>query len=103
MVKKSRWWDTWDSVQSNKIKENETVKEFVSIFDRLYNQIPTDYHPTTSLVHLLYMNSFEGKLGYILKDTYPTSLVEAKKFSIDIEENLLDAKIETFQYPRNKT
>jgi hypothetical protein len=30
-------------------------------------------------------------------------LAEAKEFSIDIEENLLDSKIEPFQYPRNKT
>jgi hypothetical protein len=30
-------------------------------------------------------------------------LAEAKEFSIDIEENLLDSKIEPFQYPRSKT
>jgi hypothetical protein len=36
-----------------KKKENETVKESISIFDRLYNQIPTYYRPTTSSVHLL--------------------------------------------------
>jgi hypothetical protein len=48
--------------QFNQIKknENETMREFISIFDRLHSQIPTDYHPTTSSVHLLYMNSFEG-------------------------------------------
>jgi hypothetical protein len=55
----------------------------------LYNQIPTDYCPTTSSVHLLYMNSFEGKFLYILKDKNPTSLREDKEFNIDIEENLL--------------
>jgi hypothetical protein len=30
-------------------------------------------------------------------------LAEAKEFNINIEENLLDSKIEHFQYPRNKT
>jgi hypothetical protein len=44
-----------------KKKENETVKEFNTRFDRLYNQIPIDFHPTTSSVHLLYMNVFEGQ------------------------------------------
>jgi hypothetical protein len=44
-----------------KKKENETVKEFISIFERLYNQIPTYYLPSTSSVRLLYMNYFEGK------------------------------------------
>ena len=49
--------------QFNQIKKNknETIKEFISIFDRLYNQIPTDYRPTTLSICLLYMNAFEGK------------------------------------------
>jgi hypothetical protein len=49
------------------------------------------------------MNAFEGQFRYIIKDKKPTSLAEAKEFSINIEENLLDSKIEPFQYPRNKT
>jgi hypothetical protein len=36
------------------------------------------------------MNAFEGQFRYILKDKKPMSLVEAKEFGIDIEENLLD-------------
>jgi hypothetical protein len=44
-----------------KRKENETLKEFISIFDSLYNQIPTEYRPTTSSICLLYMNDFEGQ------------------------------------------
>jgi hypothetical protein len=64
---KSRWSEKEDGrtlgTQFNKIKkkENEMVREFISRFDRLYNQIPTDYHPTTSSVRLLYMNDFEGQ------------------------------------------
>jgi hypothetical protein len=37
------------------------VKEFNARFDKFYNQIPIDFCPTTSSVHLLYMNAFEGK------------------------------------------
>ena len=44
-----------------KKKENEMVREFISRFDRLYNQIPTDYHPIASSVRLLYMNAFKGQ------------------------------------------
>jgi hypothetical protein len=64
---KSRWSRKEDGgtlgTQFNQIKkkENETVREFISRFDRLYNQIPTDYRPTTSSIRLLYMNSFEGQ------------------------------------------
>jgi hypothetical protein len=103
---KNRWSTKADGgtlgAQFNQIKkkENEMVKEFNSRFDRLYNQIPTDFHPTTSSVHLLYMNAFEGKFRFILKDKKPTSLALAKEYSVDIEENLLDSRVEPFHYPR---
>jgi hypothetical protein len=42
------------------------------------------------------MNSFEWKFGFILKDKNTTSMAESKEFSIDIEENLLDYKVEHF-------
>jgi hypothetical protein len=51
---KRRWSKKVDGgtlgTQFNQInkKENEIIKEFISIFDRLYNQMPTDYHPTKS-------------------------------------------------------
>jgi hypothetical protein len=62
--------------QFNQIKkrEYETIKEFITIFDKLYNHIPTDYHSTTSSVHFLYINAFEGQFRFILKDKNPTSL-----------------------------
>jgi hypothetical protein len=107
------WDETWTmqglnmrrlGAQFNQIKkkENETVKEFNTRFDRLYNQIPTEFCPTTSSVCLLYMNAFEGKFHFILKDKKPTSLAQAKEYSVDIEENLLDSRVEPFQYPRAK-
>jgi hypothetical protein len=74
---KRRWSRKEDGgtlgTQFNQIKkkENETVKEFISRFDRLYNQIPTDYRPTTSSVRLLYMNAFEGKFDTFLKIKIP--------------------------------
>jgi len=39
------------------------------------------------------MNDFEGEFRYIIKDKNHTSLEEAKEFSINIEENILDSKI----------
>jgi hypothetical protein len=82
-----------------KKKENETVSEFNTIFDRLYNQIPTDFRPTTTSICLLYMNAFEGKFCFILKDKKPTSLAQDKEYNADIEENLLDSRVDPFKYP----
>jgi hypothetical protein len=82
-----------------KKKENETVSEFDTRFDRLYSQILTDLRPTTAVVHLLYMNAFDGKFLFILKDKKPTTLAQAKEYSAEIEENILDSKVDPFQYP----
>jgi hypothetical protein len=71
---KNRWTTKKDNgmlvAQFNQIKkkENETVSEFDNRFDRLYSQIPTDLRPTDAVVHLLYMNAFDGKFCFILKD-----------------------------------
>jgi len=102
---KRRWSTKKDSgtlvAQFNQIKKkkNEIVNEFNTRFDRFYNQKPTDFHPTTTSVRLLYMNDFEGKIWFILKDKKPTSLAQAKEHSSDIEENLLDSRVDSFQYP----
>jgi hypothetical protein len=48
------------------------------------------------------MNAFEGQFRFILKDKKHTLLAQAKEYNIDIEENLLDSRMEPFQYPRVK-
>jgi hypothetical protein len=104
-----RWSTTTNSetlgAQFNQIKKKkiETMKEVNTRFDRLSNQIPTEFRPTASSICLLYMNAFEGQFHFILKDKKPTSLAQAKEYSVDIEENLLDSRVEPFQYPYAKT
>jgi hypothetical protein len=48
-----------------KKKENEIVSEFDTRFDRLHCQILTDLRPTSAVVHLLYINAFDGKFCFI--------------------------------------
>jgi hypothetical protein len=78
------------------------MSEFDNRFERLYIQILADPHPPDAIVHLLYMNAFDGKLCFILNDRNPTNLAQTKEYSVDIEENLLDSKVDPFQYPRSK-
>jgi hypothetical protein len=102
---KSKWTTKKDNgmlvAQFNQIKkkENEIVSEFDTRFDRLYSQISTYLCPTAATVCLQYVNAFDGKFHFILKDKKPTSLAEAKEYSAEIEENLLDSKVDPFQYP----
>jgi hypothetical protein len=106
---KSRWETKKDSgmlmTQFNQIKkkENETVSEFDTRFDKLYSQIPKDLCPSEAVVCLLYVNAFEGKFGFILRDKKPNTLEKAKEYSAEIEENILYSKIEPYQYPHTRT
>jgi hypothetical protein len=99
---KSRWTTKKDSgmivAQFNQInkKENETMSEFDTIFNTLYSHILIDLCPTTATIRLLYVNSFEGKFLFILKDKKPTYLAQSKEYSAKIEENILDSKVDPF-------
>jgi hypothetical protein len=48
------------------------------------------------------MNAFDRKSSFILKDEKPTNLAQAKEYSADIEENLIESKVDPFRYPRAK-
>jgi hypothetical protein len=86
--------------QLNQIKkEYETVNEFENRFDKLYIQILTYLRPTYVVIRILYMNSFDGKFHFFMKDKNPTNLAKAKEYNVDIEENILDSKVDPFQYP----
>jgi hypothetical protein len=45
------------------------------------------------------MNAFDGKFCFILKDKKPTTLAQVKEYNAKIEENILDSKVDPFQYP----
>jgi hypothetical protein len=75
------------------------VSEFDTRFNRLYSQIMTDFSLTAATIHLIYVNAFDGKFFFILKDNKPTSLVEAKEHGENIEENILESKVDSFHYP----
>ena len=50
----------------------------------------------------LYTRSFNGQLGYLLRDNNPQSIQEAQEIATKIEGNLLSAKIEPFSNPESE-
>jgi hypothetical protein len=106
---KNRWTKKKDNkmlvAQFNQIKdkENARVSEFDNRFDRFYNQILTNLRPSDAVVCLLYMNAFDGKLCFILKDKNLTSLAQSKEYNAEIDENNIDSKVDPFDCPRTKT
>jgi hypothetical protein len=83
-----------------KKKENETVDEFDARFDNFLSKIPKYLCPPVAAILLLYLNSFEGNFGFILKEKTPDSLTKSKEYSVEIEEHIISSKIEPFQFPR---
>jgi hypothetical protein len=85
-----------------KKKENKTVNEFDTRFDNLHSHIPNDLCPPEVVVCLLYVNSFEGKFGFILRDKKPEHWQRPNNIVHEIEENILCSKIDPFQYPHSR-
>jgi len=83
-----------------KKKENEMVKDFDEMFDRLLRDFPNKLKPSDGTILLHYINAFEGQFGFLLRDKSPTNLEMAKECASKIEENLLSSKAEPFNTSR---
>jgi hypothetical protein len=82
--------------------ENESIREFHTRFETLLQKIPASHHPKDDYLVHIYTKSFNGQLGYLLKDKNPQSIQEAQELATRIEGNLLSSKIEPFANPRGK-
>jgi hypothetical protein len=82
--------------------ENESIQEFHTRFETLLQRIPASHHPKYDYPIEIYTRSFNGQLGYLLKDKNPQSIQEAQEITTKIEGNLLSSKIEPFANPRGK-
>jgi hypothetical protein len=82
--------------------ENESIREFHTRFETLLQKIPASHHPKGGYLVHIYTKSFNGQLGYLLRDKNPQSNQEAQEWATKIEGNLLSSKIEPFANPRGK-
>jgi hypothetical protein len=82
--------------------ENESIWEFHTRFETLLKKIPASHHPKGDYLVHIYTKSFNGQLGYLLRDKNPQSIQEAQERATKIEGNLLSSKIEPFANPRGK-
>jgi hypothetical protein len=82
--------------------ENESIREFHTRFKTLLQRIPASHHPKDDYLVHIYTRSFNGQLGYLLRDKNPQSIQEAQELATKIEGNLLSSKIEPFANPRGR-
>jgi hypothetical protein len=83
-------------------RENESIREFHTRFEAALQRVPPSHQPKDDYLVHLYTRSFNGQLGYLLRDKNPQSIQEAQELATKIEGNLLSAKIEPFANPRAK-
>jgi hypothetical protein len=82
--------------------ENESIREFDTRFETLLQIIPTSLHPKDDYLVHVYTRSFNGHIGYLLRDKNPQSIQESQELATKIEGNLLSSKIEPFANPRGR-
>jgi hypothetical protein len=83
-------------------KENETIKEFDTKFEKLLQQIPNDIFPRREHLLFLYTNAFPRNFGFMLKGELPKTLEEARELATRIEDNISYCEVEPFYAPRTK-
>jgi hypothetical protein len=62
-----------------KNKENENVKEFDTRFENLLQRIPDNIIPKSDALIFVYVNSYLGKFGLMIKEKRQMTLEEAKE------------------------
>jgi hypothetical protein len=82
--------------------KNESIREFHTRFETLLQKIPASHHPNGDYLVHIYTKSFNGQLGYLLRDKNPQSIQEAQELDTKIESNLLLSEIEPFANSRGK-
>ena len=61
-----------------KKKDNESVRGFDEIFDKLVKEFPNNLKPGDDSILPHYTNAFDGKFGFMLRDKFPENLEREK-------------------------
>jgi hypothetical protein len=70
------------------------VREFNARFDALVEEFPLNIRPTEGITLAQYLNAFQGKFQFLLRNKFPETLKEAQDFASQIETNLSSCKFD---------
>jgi hypothetical protein len=80
------------ALSTSQKKEDETMDEFNKRFNDLVKSLPTTIKPPDASILIHYMDAFEGKIRYQLRDKDPQTLKDAQTFAVRINKNMQDAR-----------
>jgi hypothetical protein len=72
-----------------RINQGETVQDYCTHFNNLYNAIPAEIKPPQGLALIKFPDGFDVDMSYQLRERNSTTLVDMQKSAISVETNLL--------------
>jgi hypothetical protein len=75
-----------------KRNQGETVQDYCTRFNNLYNAIPTEIKPPQGLVLIKFPDGFDADMSYQLRERNAATLEDMQKSAISVEANLLAKK-----------
>jgi hypothetical protein len=69
--------------------QGETVQDYCTHFNNLYNAIPADIKPPQGLALIKFPDGFDADMSYQLRERNSTTLEDMQKSAISVEANLL--------------
>jgi hypothetical protein len=90
------WWEVKKNplqilFENENIRRNlgETVQDYCTHFNNLYNVIPTEIKPPQGLVLIKFPDGFDAAMSYQLRERNTTTLEDMQRSVISVEANLL--------------
>ena len=76
----------YESITRN---QGETVQDYCTRFNNLYNAIPVEIKPPRGLALIKFPDGFDADMSYQLRERNSTTLADMQKSAISVEANLL--------------
>jgi len=71
---------------------NESVEDYCTRFNNIYNAIPTNIKPPLNLALIKFPDGFDTDMSYQLRERNPKTLEQMQSNVVSVEENLLTKK-----------
>lgn len=94
----NRWEKNKDSLQilsyyeNLKIGTQETVQDYYTTFNNVYNAIPKNLIPPLDLALIKFPNGFDSDMTYQLRERAPHTLEDMQSITISVEANLISKR-----------
>lgn len=74
---------------------HETVQDYYTMFNIMYNAIPLDLRPPLGLSLIKFPDGFDSDMDFQLRERNPPTLEEMKSVAVNVEANLLAKRART--------